>query len=224
MEEKKQINKLSSWQRLGAILLDFVLIFFASLLIDRVAVNPIKNAVTNYNELNTSYNADVELYQKKQDEYGLYLYDASSSRYKNNEVSDENLEKFMNDADVIRIRNELGSIQDSLTVIRFSCIGIDAFIGSLLYLTFAYIIFGKGRSFGLVAFNGQLVDSNGNKPSLGKCILYGFLKWLFLFPLGVLSVLIIPITFLYQLFYHEQETYLDKKTGIYIVYKTRKEE
>ena len=214
--KSKNINRklLGPWQRIGSILLEFVMVFFVGLLLDRIAVNPIAKATTNLNVLAETYNSEVKEYQDKEDVYHLYYYDEDKNRIKNDNVADEELNAFMSDERVIAIRNDLPGIQDTIQAIRLTCLGVDAFLGSLLYFTFAYILFGKGRSLGLIIFKSHLTDENGNKISIGKAILYGFLKWLILVPGGIVTIFILPIYTLYELFYKDNVTFLERKMHI----------
>lgn len=214
-EQKKEGRKLlTPWQRIGALLLDYVMVFFLCLLLDRLAVNPIVKAATPLEELQTSYDVKVAEYQKIEDQYHLYSYTDSSERVKNEEVAESDLEAFMADPQVVVLRTEVPEIQNRLQIIRWSEIAIDVFLGSLIYMLFAYVLFGTGRSFGLMVFKANVTDANGNKIRFKRALLYGFLKWLFLFPLGVLTCFILPIKMLYDLFYKEGVTFLEKKLGL----------
>ena len=207
---------LSPWQRIGTLLLDFTLVFFLALFFDRVIVNPIAKNVTPLTTLQTEYDKGVDEYQKLEDKYGLYYYtsDSSKTRTKNSEVTNEQLDAFLKDERVIELRKELPSIQDQLQVIRLSKIGIDTFLASLIYFLFAYVLFGLGRSFGLFMFKARMRNLDGTKLSFKQALLYGFLKWLMLFPLAILTILILPLKMLYDLFYHDNVTFLEKKLKI----------
>lgn len=212
----KQIDRklLGPWKRLGALLVDFIMVFFFALLMDRIAISPIAKAITPLDELNETYNSEVLEYQHKEDKYRLYIYDENQNRIKNENVTEEEKEAFLNDERVIIIRKELPEVQDTLQAIRWSIIGIDAFIGSFIYFMIAYLLFGKGRSISLMIYKSRMTDLNGNKLTIGKCILYGFLKWLCLVPLGVITTLILPIYMLYELFYKDNKTFLENKLQI----------
>lgn len=118
------------------------------------------------------------------------------------------------DERVIQIRKELPEVQDTLQAIRLTILGIDAFVASLIYFTFGFIIFGKGRSISLLIFKSRMTDLNGNKITFSKSILYGFLRWVFLFPLGIITILILPIYMTYELFYKDNQTFLERKLQI----------
>ena len=143
------------------------------------------------------------------------IYDEDNNRIKNENVSQSNLDNFMLDENVLSLREEIPNLQNKLLIIDWIAVGIDAFLGSLIYFVFAYIILGRGRSIGLYILKSELVDENGNKLAFKKCILYGFLKWLFVFPLGIITLFILPITMLYKVFYDDNhQTILDKKMKI----------
>ncbi len=215
-EGSKQENRklLTPWQRIGTLFLDYVMVFFACLLIDRLAVNPVAKAVTPIETLQTSYDAKVAEYQQLEDQYHLYSYNDSSERVKNETVSQEDLDSFMADSKVVALREEVPAIQNQMQIIRWREIGIDIFLGSLIYMGFAYVLFGPGRSFGLMVFKARMTDEEGKKIPIKKAILYGFSKWALLFPLGCLTIFIIPIKMLYDLFYKGEVTFLEKKMGL----------
>lgn len=214
-ENKNQIDRklLKPWSRLACFLIDFVMVFLLGVMFDRIMVTPIAKNVTPLNELNETYNSEVLEYQNKQNEYNLYYY-KDGERIKNENVTKEETDAFMADERVIQIRKELPEVQDTLQAIRLTVLGIDAFIASLLYFTFSFIIFGKGRSISLLIFKSRMTDFNGNKITISKSILYGFLRWVFLFPLGIITILILPIYMMYELFYKDNQTFLERKLQI----------
>lgn len=213
---EKDIDRkiLSPWKRIGAIFLDFIMVFFLSLLFDRVLVNPVAKRVTALDELTLTYDSEVKEYQHLEDKYRLYYYDEDANRIKNENITDEELNAFMSDERVITLRKEVPEVQDTLQAIRWTIVGIDAFIGSLIYFIFAYVIFGVGRSFGLMIFNARMTDLEGKKIKFKKAILYGFLKWVMIVPLGAVTILILPIKLLYELFYKDGITFIEKKLNI----------
>lgn len=216
-QEKKIIDRklTSGFKRLGAFLIDLIFVFFLSVTLDKIFVHQLVGQISNYPQIIEVYENKCDQYKLYEDYYELYIYDEDNNRIKNENVSQSNLDNFMLDENVLSLREEIPNLQNKLLIIDWIAVGVDAFLGSLIYFVFAYIILGRGRSIGLYILKSELVDENGNKLSFKKCILYGFFKWLFVFPLGIITLFILPITMLYKVFYDDNhQTILDKKMKI----------
>lgn len=158
-------------------------------------------------------------YHDKQDEYGIYYYE-NDKRIYNKEVSEETMNNFKNDTEVRDIVSNLSNKQTKLFIIDFSSYGISFLLISFLVTVLSTFIFGKYKSIGALFMGIWTVNDILEKPKYSTLIGYAILRWFLLLPLGVVSIFMIPVAFLYQIYYKDDHrTKLEERFHLLMVEK-----
>ena len=159
-----------------------------------------------------------EAYHEKQDEYGIYYYNDDNKRVYNDDVSQETLTAFQNDEEVRNIASQLSSEQTKLYIIDISSFGVSFLFISLSLTILTAFILGRYKSFGALCTGLWTYTEELEKPKWSTYLLYACLRWLLLIPLGICSIFMIPVVFLYQLYYDDDHrTKLEKKFHLLVV-------
>jgi len=158
----------------------------------------------NYDKLSEVYDADKKAYQAKQDEYGFYYYDESSSRIATS-VSGDTKKAFYNDPIVQSLTKEMNEISKKQNLCAALTFGVDGLIGTFVGFLFGDVLFGIGRSLGALFTHYKVEDLNDNKVSFFKMLLYGLTKWFFYIVLGVGTLFVSPIVLIYKTLYDPKD-------------------
>ena len=217
-EKKKPLKvHLNARRRFFSSLINFVLMLLMAVFLDRMVFSHLLKNTDYYKNQNSTYESLVVEYEKLQDEYGIYYYDEQSSRKETSDVTSETIENFQNDTRVIETYKQISNIQTSLLRYQILIAFISLTASTLILTTFAGIIF-KGRSLGGLIYHFRLMNKNGEYLKIGKIILYGFVKWVFYYILGIFSVSIIPIILFKGVIYKENhQSFLDSLMDVEFV-------
>lgn len=159
-------------------------------------------------------------YRDKQDEYGIYYYNEDDKRVYNDNVSEETLTAFRNDEEVRNIASSLSSEQTKLYIIDISSFGVAFLFVSLFLTILTVFVLGRYKSFGALCIGLWTYTEELEKPKWSTYLGYACLRWLLLIPLGICSIFMIPVVFLYQLYYDDDHrTKLEKKFHLLVVEK-----
>jgi len=207
--EGKRTVKYS--RRAGSALLNILIAVVFGFIIDFAFMHNVMQSAYHYSDIQKSYNTHINVYKAKQDEYGIFYYDSSSSRRQNPDVTKEQIEAFSKDPVVIETAKALEYEDNQMTQCNVLTLAYDALIASFITIVFGDIMFGIGRSFGALLNKYKIEDEDGKKVKWYKMLLYGLTKWTFYIPLGAASIFMVPIIFNFNCIYSEdQRTYIDR--------------
>ena len=213
MKENKAIKPvyLNGWKRLFSSLLNLLISIALSFLFDYAFIAKSVKSIAHYDDLYAKREEENNRYQELQDEYGIYYYDSESNRLANESVSKEVESSFLNNEEVIKLKEDILNKDRLLVAVQLEIIGFSFLLGSLIGFTFSHIVFGVGRGLGELVFHDDMTDEKGYKLKFSKVLLYGFLRWVFYVVLGVITVFILPIIFFKVLYYDDKhQSPLDK--------------
>lgn len=190
-------------KRLFASFIDFLFVILLAIALDFILISPLVKSLSNYENIKQDYIAQNEEYMALQDKYELYCYDESSNRYVNEDASEENIQAFLSDADVIKLRVSIPELQKQLLIRDYSILGIDYALSSLLFCVFGIFLCGKGTTIGALLSKFKLQLDETKKAKASTLMLYGFCKWLSFYILGILTIGIIPAILYSKVYYND---------------------
>lgn len=218
---KKEEKVFASFsKRLGASMLNLLFYLIIAFSLEYCLGGLTFKKWVHYEDNKYDFNQMTELYHEKQDFYQIYTYNEDDKRIYNLEVSQEQLDAFNNDQSVIDLTKDIKAKQAYLVGMDLLSYGVF-FVASSYGLTILMaIIFSKYKSFGNLCLGLYTVNENDEKLTHSKYFGYSSVRYLLLYPLGILSIFIIPVCFLYQIFYDDNhQTSLEKKFGLITILK-----
>ena len=199
-------------KRLFAALINLLLFLLLGFVFDYLVMPVTYQKWMGHNQIEQECVVLNNSYHDKQDEYGIYYYNDDGKRLYNYDVSEETITNFQNDQSVRDIVSELSNKQTHLYIIDISSYVISFLFISLLITILTTFVLGKYKSFGGLFLGLYTVSETLDNPKTSKILGYACLRWLLLIPLGVISVFMIPVVFLYQIYYHDDHsTKLEKR-------------
>ena len=180
-------------RRLYAWLIDTLLLLVFVFFIDGLVSTPIMNNNTDIEQVLDSYVINSDIYNDLQDEYGFYIYDVSGNRIVNEDISEEDINKFSNDERVIEITSKLYEEQKKLVITLGVRISLSILVASSLVYLLIPLIVGKGRTFGKLIAKVVLVNKNNDYAVWYQVLARYSLSIIFNIYLSIISLGIVPL-------------------------------
>lgn len=202
---------LNGWKRLFSSLLNLLISLSLAALFDVAFINKTVKNVTHYDAVMMERDNNVKAYMKLQDEYGVFYYDSESHRLINESLDSGVEEAFLENEEVIKLKTDIQNKDTTLNLIQLRIVLYSFLLGSLIGCTFSKVIFGPGRGLGEIIMHDVIVNEDGSKIKFFKALLNGFLIWIFDIVLGFLTLFILPIVSLKEIYYDDKhQSLLDK--------------
>lgn len=212
-----------SKKRILASFLNFVIAIVLTFLCDRFLSNVTYKKWVGYDSKYEQYTALSEEYKAKQDEYGIYIYDEENNRILASTITEEMRNNFSSDSRVIELKKEENSLRKNLMLLDLSSFGVSYLFTTLLINMVFSLFLRKYLSIGHVLTRQSFVRSSGELASKKRLLLFTFIRWLCLYPLGIASICLVPVAFMYQVIYNENsQTKLEKKFDLVCVLENEK--
>ena len=197
-------------RRLYAWLIDTLLLLVFVFFIDGLVSTPIMNNNTDIEQVLDSYVINSDIYNDLQDEYGFYIYDVSGNRIVNEDISEEDINKFSNDDRVIEITSKLYEEQKKLVITLGVRISLSILVASSLVYLLIPLIVGKGRTFGKLIAKVVLVNKNNDYAVWYQVLARYSLSIIFNIYLSIISLGIVPlINLIYAINQKDNKTFYD---------------
>lgn len=182
----------SIFSRALAFIVDFVLMLVFSLTIDAGIVTQIVKTTDSYKTIDNEYFVLVEQYSEKQDQFNIYIYEGEN-RIQNPNLSEEDKNIFLNNEEVIEIRNKIiknGEIKRNYFLLEAA---ISLLIGSFVYyLIIPFLI--KGRfTIGKAVFHISIINHEDELLKGFGYLKYSLVEYVFAIILGIATLFIINI-------------------------------
>lgn len=190
-------------KRLFASFVDLLFVVLFAITLDFILVSPTIKACSNYEAIKKDYIAQNKEYMALQDKYELYYYDESSNRHANEDASEEDIQSFLSDENVIKLRVSIPMLQKQLLIRDYSILGTDYLLSSLLFCVFGIFLCGKGTTIGALLLKFKLQLDKTKKAKASKLMLYGLCKWFSFYVLGILTIGIIPAILYSKVYYND---------------------
>lgn len=181
-------------RRILAFTVDTLLFLFLTFFAYGFVGSEIVKRTTNASEVSTEYQADSRAYEELQEEYGIYYYDANSTRTYNSNVTEEDKQAFLADERVIALSEKIGNEQNQ--ILGFFFIGLAYAVGltCLIENIALPLIFRKGRTVGKLIMRLAVIDKDEKKylPWWKVIVRYSVYSVLNSF-LGIATVGLLPV-------------------------------
>jgi len=208
-------------KRILAVFINLVFFIIIAFLLDYWLSGSTFKSWCGYSAKNNEYNQIIEKYKGKQDEYGITYYDEKGERHYTQNVPQEITDAFKKDQEVIRLVQDKKNVEGQLVLI-VTCSYAFFYLTSTLAFTILFaIMFGKYLSVGYLFMGQRLIDETGGNPKKHKVMLFALTRWACLVPLGVCTILLLPVYFLYQVIYKPNSTTkLEEKFKLYVALRS----
>jgi len=203
-------------KRILAVFINLVFFIICAFLLDYWLSNVTFKKWCGFDSKREEYNQIVETYKLKQDEYGLSYYDEKGERHLKDKVDEATMNAFKNDSVVIQLIQDKKNVEGQLVGIVAASYAFFYVASSIVITIIFAVCFGKYLSLGYLLVGQRLVDEKGEKPKKNKIVLFALARWVCLVPLGVCTIFLLPVYFLYQVIYKENSiTKLEDKFQLY---------
>lgn len=207
-------------KRLGASLLNLLFYLIVAFSLEYCLSGTTFKKWVHYEDNKLEFNQMTEIYHEKQDFYQIYTYNEDDKRVYNPDVTQEQLDAFNNDQAVIDLTKDIKQKQAYLVGMDLLSYGVFFVVTSYGLTVLMSVIFSKHKSFGNLCLGLYVANENDEKLKFSKFLGYSSIRYLLLYPLAVLTIFIIPVCFMYQIFYDvNHRTTLEKKFKLVTILK-----
>lgn len=205
------INKPNILNRVLVAFVNFIILIIVTLAFDSLVTGHVVDGLQDYKTLKNDYEILEITYSNIQDEYHIFIYDENNNRIQNENLTEEDKQKFLNDLRVINIKEEASIISNKIRLYNIVSFYISYVLMSIVVYLLPALIFKKHQNIGMKSFNIVLMKHE-EIPNRPKALLYLSIYVFFHVLLGIFTLFIINIIdIMYCNFdYKDHRTLLEK--------------